>query len=244
MHFNADDPAQPNVTAVTGRTVIVTGAFGALGRVVAARLAKLGAKVAWVDAAPGVPDELVEYHACTLPGVDLRVAEAVQKMVNRVQAQFGPLDAVVNVAGGFRWETIGTGEIATWDLLYEMNVKTALTVSKVALPHLLASGRGRIINIGAAAASKATLGMGAYTASKSAVLRLTEALSEEGKDHGLTVNGILPGIIDTPANRNDMPEADVARWVSPLAIAHVVAFLLSDAGAAITGVGIPVTGRL
>jgi NAD(P)-dependent dehydrogenase (short-subunit alcohol dehydrogenase family) len=112
------------------------------------------------------------------------------------------------------------------------------------LPHLLDRPGSRIVNIGAGAAGKAGAGMGAYAASKSGVLRLTEALSEETKDRGLTVNAVLPSIIDTLANRKDMPDADVSRWVTPEAIADVVAFLLSDAARAITGAGIPVMGRV
>ena len=125
--------------------------------------------------------------------------------------------------------------------MHTVNLKTALHACKAALPHLLERA-GRVVNIGAGAAGKAAAGMGAYAASKAGVLRLTEALSEETKDRGMTVNAILPGIIDTPANRKDMPDADTSRWVTPQAIAEVVGFLLSDAARAVTGVGLPVTG--
>jgi len=165
-------------------------------------------------------------------------------VIEQVTAAFGGVDVLVNIAGGFTWETIETGSIATWERMFAMNLKTALHACQAVLPHLIAKGAGRIVNIGAAGASKAGAGMGAYAASKSGVLRLTEALSEETKDRGLTVNAILPGIIDTPTNRKDMPDADHARWVAPEAIADVVSFLLSDAARAVTGVGIPVMGRL
>ena len=153
------------------------------------------------------------------------------------------IDGLVNVAGGFRWEKVEDGDIETWDQLYSMNLRTAVIASKAALPALLERGRGRIVNIGAGAAAKARAGMGAYTASKAGVQRLTEALSEELKDRGITVNAILPGTIDTPRNRLDMPDADFARWVTPAAIADVIAFLASDAAGAITGAAIPVFGR-
>jgi NAD(P)-dependent dehydrogenase (short-subunit alcohol dehydrogenase family) len=114
---------------------------------------------------------------------------------------------------------------------------------QAALPALRERGHGRIVNIGAGAAARAGLGMGAYAASKAGVQKLTEALAEELKDDGITVNCILPGTIDTPRNRLDMPQADFSRWVSPAAIAEVIAFLASDAAEAVTGAAIPVFGR-
>jgi NAD(P)-dependent dehydrogenase (short-subunit alcohol dehydrogenase family) len=229
-----------------GRIVIVTGAFGALGRVVAQTLETRGARVVRVDAAPAVPPFLHDrpQDGTVLAGIDLTDHAATQAMVAQVMARMGAIDALVNIAGGFRWETLAAGDPATWDLMHALNVKTALHACMACLPHLLARPDGRIVNIGAAAAAKAGAGMGAYAASKSAVLRLTEALAEETKERGLTVNAVLPGIIDTPANRADMPAADTSRWVAPQALADVVAFLLSDAARAVTGAGIPVTGRL
>ena len=120
-----------------------------------------------------------------------------------------------------------------------------MSTSRAALPHLIKRGGGRIVNIGAgAAATKAGAGMGAYTASKAGVAKLTESLAEEVKDRGVTVNALLPSIIDTPANRADMPNADFSRWVAPRAIADVILFLLSDQASAVTGALIPVSGRV
>ena len=228
------------------KVVIVTGAFGALGRVVAATLATRGARLGLIDAAQAVPGALAEEFAAHLlmPGIDLASLDATRAMVAQVVARFGALDAVVNIAGGFRWETVDDGDPATWDALFTMNLKTALHVCKASLPHLLDRPGARIVNIGTGAAAKAAAGMGAYAASKAGVLRLTEALAEETRDRGLTVNAVLPSIIDTPANRRDMPQADFSRWVAPQALADVIAFLLSDAARAITGAGIPVMGRL
>jgi NAD(P)-dependent dehydrogenase (short-subunit alcohol dehydrogenase family) len=141
-------------------------------------------------------------------------------------------------------ETIEKGSVDTWDRLYAINVRTALIASQAALPHLVARGRGSIVYVGAHAAGQAGLGMGAYAASKSGVARLTEAMAEEFKDRGITVNAVLPSILDTPANRSEMPGADPARWVSPEALAQVIAFLLSDAAAPINGALIPVKGRV
>lgn len=225
---------------------IVTGAFGALGQVVLRTLAGQGARVAGLDAAPSAPGALAADLAAHLlrPGCDLGRADATQAAVDEVARHFGRIDGLVNVAGGFRWETVADGDPATWDLLFTMNVKTALHACRAVLPALKAAGGGRIVNIGAGAATRAGLGMGAYAASKAGVMRLTEALAEETKDHGITVNAILPSIIDTPTNRHDMPDADFSRWVAPQALADVVAFLLSDAARAITGAGIAVNGRV
>jgi NAD(P)-dependent dehydrogenase (short-subunit alcohol dehydrogenase family) len=158
--------------------------------------------------------------------------------------RFGRIDVLVNVAGGFRWEKLEDGEPETWDQLYAMNLRTAVVCCKAVLPAMLERGAGRIINIGAgAAAARAGAGMGAYTAAKAGVQSLTESLSEEVKDRGITVNAILPGTIDTPRNRTDMPDADFSRWVAPAAIAEVIVFLASDAARAVTGAAIPVFGR-
>ena len=154
-----------------------------------------------------------------------------------------PEDTLVNVAGGFRWETVEGGSIATWDRLYALNLRTTANASMAALPHLIKSGRGSIVNVGANGAQKAGAGFGAYAASKAGVHRLTEALAEELKGR-VTVNAVLPSIIDTPANRADMPQADFAKWVRPADLAALILFLASDEARAVTGALIPVTGGL
>lgn len=227
--------------------VVVSGATGALGSAVVRAFARDGASIALIDLAKELPAslaaELVGQHRLEL-GVDLTQPNAATTAMQRAEQALGGIDVLVNVAGGFRWEKIENGDVEVWDRLYTINLKTALNASKAALPAIVASGtRGRIINIGAGAAAKAAAGMGAYAASKSAVLRLTESLSEELKDRGITVNAVLPGTIDTPQNRTDMPDADRSRWVSPDEIASVIVFLASDAARAVTGAAIPVFGR-
>lgn len=230
---------------MNGSIILITGAFGALGSALARHLDNLGARLILLDGAPQLPEALrsLAAHHRVVTGVDLTSPEATAQAIQRIAEHFIPLDGVVNVAGGFAWETIAEGSLATWDAMYAANVKTTFNVCHSVLPHLRRDG-GRVINIGANAASRAGVGMGAYAASKSGVLRLTETLAEELKDEGITVNAVLPGIIDTPANRAAMPDADRSRWVTPQAIAAVVAFLLSDDAQIITGAGIPVTGRL
>ncbi len=127
--------------------------------------------------------------------------------------------------------------------MFRMNVLTATNASRAAIPHLKRSASGRIVNIGANGAVKAAAGMGAYAASKAGVHKLTESLAEELKPDGVTVNAILPSIIDTPTNRADMPKADFASWVSPGELAAAILFLASEEASAVTGALLPVTGR-
>ena len=224
---------------MSGRSVIVTGGFGALGSVVAAAFAKAGDRVARVDFAPqgtGAAKGMID-----IGGVDLSDEAAAAQAVEQIRQAFGGIDVLVNIAGGFTWETLNDGSPDTWRRMYAMNVLTAVTMTKAALPALSGAKHGRIINIGAGAAIKADMGMGAYAASKAGVHRFTEALAAElgGKD--VTVNAILPSIIDTPTNRKDMPDADFSSWVQPQAIADVVLFLASPAARSIHGALIPVT---
>lgn len=232
-------------TQLQGKNVLVTGGFGILGRAVGALLTERGAHVVLVDRA-AVPADLAESASLTLlGGVDLADTGAASAAFAAVASRLGGLDALVNVAGGFSWETIESGNIDTWDRLYAMNLRTVVVSSQAALPHLFAAQAGaRIVNVGALASQKAGLGMGAYAASKAGVARFTEALAEEVKDRGVTVNAVLPSIIDTPANRADMPDADASRWVTPQALAAVIAFLLSDDAAPVNGACIPVGGRV
>ncbi len=221
------------------RSIIVTGGFGILGQAVAKAFAAQGDKVARIDFAAS-PATILE-NTLDIGGIDLTNAAATQAAIDRVTAAHGGIDVLVNVAGGFTWETLEGGSTETWTRMQTMNLMTAVTITKLALPLLTKAGEGRIVNIGAGAAVRAGAGMGAYTASKAGVHRLTEALAEELAGSGVTVNAVLPSIIDTPANRADMPGADTSQWVKPGAVADVILFLASPAARAITGALIPVT---
>ena len=228
--------------SLAGKTIAVTGAFGALGTAVVQRLQAAGARVAAIDFARAPRDPAALGGASLHGGVDLADAQAADAAFAAIVQAHGRLDGLVNIAGGFRWEKVEGGALETWDAMYQMNLRTAVSACRAALPRLPEGGR--IVNIGAQGAVKAGAGMGAYAASKAGVARLTEALAEELKDRGITVNAVLPSIIDTPANRADMPDADFARWVQPAQLAAAIAFLLSDEAAAITGALLPVTGRV
>lgn len=231
---------------MTKRRVVVTGGFGVLGLAAARAFAATGAVVAVVDRAAATADRSAEFAAphCALGGVDLTSEADARTAIDAAAAALGGIDVLVNVAGGFRWQKFEGGSIETWDAMFAINLRTTVLASRAALPHLGKGGSGRIVNIGAGAAAKtSTAGMGAYTASKAGVHRFTESLADELKDRGITVNAILPGTIDTPQNRADMPEADTSRWVAPADLAGVILFLASPAAQAITGALIPVNGR-
>lgn len=221
------------------RAVIVTGGFGVLGHAVAEAFAAAGDKVARIDFAHSARVSID--GALDIGGVDLTNADATQDALDRVISSHGGIDVLVNVAGGFTWQTLEGGSLEAWARMVSMNLMSNATITKLALPALAKSGAGRVVNIGAGAAIKAGMGMSAYAASKSGVHRLTEALAEEVSAQGVTVNAILPSIIDTPTNRADMPDADFSTWVQPAAIAEVILFLASSAARSITGALIPVT---
>lgn len=221
------------------RSVIVTGGFGVLGQAVSEAFAEAGYKVARIDFAPAARTPID--GTLDIGGVDLTDVEATGAALGKVAEAHGGIDVLVNVAGGFTWETLEGGSLDAWARMSSMNLMSNATITKLALPALARSGAGRIVNIGAGAAIKAGMGMGAYAASKSGVHRLTEALAEEVSGQGITVNAILPSIIDTPTNRADMPDADFSTWVQPSAIADVILFLASAQARSITGALIPVT---
>lgn len=221
------------------RSIIVTGGFGELGRQVAAAFAAHGDRVARVDFA-ATPAEALE-GAMDMGCVDLTDFASAKTVVDHVTTAFGSLDVLVNIAGGFSWQTLVGGGIDHWARMFATNAMTCATMSKAALPALQNAKSARIINIGAGSAIVAAAGMGGYAASKSAVHKLTESLADELKGSDITVNAILPSIIDTPANRADMPDADFGSWVQPAAIADVILFLASSAARGISGALIPVT---
>ena len=228
------------------QAIVITGGFGSLGAATARAAIELGARVALIDRAPAAPADLIAElgsAAVFLPGVDLADAAAAKSTVDAAQVRLQGLDALINIAGAFRWQTLADGDPAVWDSLFTINLKTAVNTCRAAIPHLRASRAGRIVNIGAYAALNAGAGMGAYTASKAGVHRLTESLAAELKEHRITVNAILPSIIDTPANRKEMPKADFSTWVSPGSLANVILFLASEEAQDITGALLPVTGR-
>lgn len=228
------------------RCVLVTGAAGALGRAVVAHFAAEGARLALLDR----PGSALDSLANGLPGgtalalpTDLLDAAAVAASVDRAVGRFGNIAAAVHLAGGFTMgESVAETSAQSWQTMLDLNVNTMLHSVAAVVPIMRRARRGAIVNVGAASATKGAAGMGAYIASKSALMRMTESMSAELRDDGINVNAVLPSIIDTPANRAAMPDADPSRWVAPAALAEVIGFLAGDAARAIHGALIPVTG--
>jgi NAD(P)-dependent dehydrogenase (short-subunit alcohol dehydrogenase family) len=231
------------MSAMNGKVVIVTGGFGVLGSAVAHVAAKAGAKVAAVDIAPAPPEGLFDDSVLAIGGCDLTNYETVIATFAKIAGTLGQIDALLNIAGGFRWQKLADGALDTWDKMYAMNLRSAATASKAVLPLMKTPG-GAIVNVSAGATLKATTGMGAYTASKLGVIALTESLAEELKDTGIRVNAVMPSIIDTPANRKEMPDSDFSRWVTPEALADAMLFLASDEARAVTGAKLAISGRV
>ena len=227
--------------------VVITGGFGTVGLATGRAAALQGARVALIDRAAtpdlaALPEELS--NALLLGNVDLTSSVSAGHAFGAVASHFKGIDVLANVAGAFRWQTLAEGSLEVWDYMYNTNLKTAMVSCKAALPYLQKSRNGRVVNIGAGSAIKAGAGMGAYAASKAGVAKLTESLAEELKDQGITVNAVLPSIVDTPQNRIEMATADFSRWVAPDALADVIMFLASAKSRAITGALIPVSGRV
>jgi len=204
-----------------------------------------GAQLVLLDRAPIGQATLAKLAPapCLPIALDLCDPAHVAAAVEQALARFGRIDVVCNLTGGFAMgDAVHTTSDSTWDFLHDMNVRTLRNTCAAVVPQMLRQGAGKIVNVGAFSAQRGLARMGAYTAAKSEVLRLTEAMAAELRAKNINVNCVLPTILDTPQNRADMPDADPACWVSPHDLAQVIAFLASDAARAIHGAGVPVTG--
>jgi NAD(P)-dependent dehydrogenase (short-subunit alcohol dehydrogenase family) len=230
------------------RTAIVTGASGNVGKAAVHAFHKAGAKLVLIDRIAGrlekIYGDLKESGQLFFASGDLTDAPAIDGIVQEAARHFGRIDILANIAGGF---SMGTAVHETqpdlWQSMWNLNTFTVVTACRSTLPHMMKQKSGKIINVAARAALAGKAKMAPYIVSKSGVIRLTESMSDEYKDYNINVNCILPGTVDTPDNRTDMPDADHAKWVSPDAIADVLLFLASDAARAITGASVPVYGR-
>lgn len=226
------------------RVVLITGAAGHLGRAVVERFAQthhhlvlLGRDAAALERSFGAH---ADWH---FAGADLADAASTAAAVQAATQRFGGTHILCHLAGGFRMgEAVHATSDDTWQVLLDINARTLLHITRAVVPTMLARGAGKIVTVGAAAALKGGAQMGAYAASKSSVIRLSEAMSAELRERNINVNCVLPTIIDTPDNRSAMPDADPARWVAPQALADVIAFLASDAARAVHGAALPVSG--
>lgn len=231
-----------------GKVAVITGAAGNLGQAVAQAFTTAGARRVLVDRGADRLSRVYPHgdhdDVLLVSGVDLADAQQAQSLAQRVLDHFGHIDVLVNTVGGYAGgKRVHEDDLAIWDTMFRINLQTTLNACRAVIPQMLKQGSGHIVNVSARAALTGAPTLGAYSASKSAVIRLTESLSGELKDQGITVNCILPGTIDTPQNRQDMPNADHSKWVQPAALADVILFLASDAARAVTGAALPVYGR-
>ena len=231
------------------KVAIVTGAVGNLGTATANLFQQVGAKTVLVDRSHDRVREAFKNIADSpdhllAGGVDLSDAGSLGKLVEQTLAKFGRLDVLVNTVGGYRGgKPVHEADLADWDFLFNVNVRTTLLCCRAVIPQMLRQSRGTIINVASRDGLSGSAGYAAYSASKSAVLRLTESLASELKASDINVNCIMPGTIDTPQNRAAVPNADFNKWVEPAAIAEVILFLASDASRAVNGAALPVYGK-
>jgi len=233
----------------TEQVVIITGAVGNLGAATARAFQMAGDKTVLVDRSQeklrdafssiaNSPDHLLA------GGVDLSEPDSLGKLVADALSRFGRIDALVHTVGAWRGgKPVHEDDLANWDFLFNVNLRTTLLCCRAVIPQMLKEGRGKIITIASRDGFKGSAGYAAYSASKSAVLRLAESMADELKASNINVNCILPSTIDTPQNRAAQPGADLTKWVEPAAIADVIRFLASDASRAINGAAIPVFGK-
>ena len=233
----------------TDKIVMVTGAAGNLGQAVSLAFYAAGGSLVLLGRRR---EQLVDLFATHIPEgdrglyvtADLTDVDSVAEMVTFVMARYGRIDILVNIAGGFTMGTaVHTTPVQTWDFMLNLNARTTFLMSRAVIPHMLAAEYGKIVNVSARAGLAGKANMAAYVVSKSAVIRLTESMAAELKNDNINVNCILPGTIDTPLNRADMPKADHKKWVSPAALADVILFLASEAARGIHGAAVPVYGR-
>ena len=230
----------------TGQTIIVTGAAGNLGAALAETLTRLGAHLALADMREEALLEVkrrLRGEPLLIVGADVRTTEGAERIARDCLTRFGRIDGLANTVGAFKLTNVADGAANDWSQLMDLNALSALRLSAAVLPAMSAQSYGRIVHVAAGAGAKSFAGASVYSASKAAVMRITEAISEENKTKGITANCVMPATIDTPANRAAMPGADSSSWVQPGEVASVIAFLLARDAGAVTGAAIPVTGR-
>jgi NAD(P)-dependent dehydrogenase (short-subunit alcohol dehydrogenase family) len=230
-----------NTYALHDRVALVTGATGALGAAIARAFAASGARV--IGVAHSAPPATERSGQIAYEVADVGDERAVEALIKRVVGDFGVLDIAVNTVGGFAaGHAVTDLPLEIWDRMLSLNARTAFLVSKYAGRAMAERHAGRIINVSSRSAYSGRKNAAAYAVAKRAVITLTEAQAEEMRGQGVTVNAIVPSIIDTPANRAGMPSADAKRWPGPAQVARVVLFLASDDAALISGAAIPVYG--
>lgn len=227
---------------MASKVALVTGANGGLGTHVTKALLDAGFLVAGL--APKIqPHDFDHPHFTALPATLNNLDEA-KKATETVIAHFGRIDLLAHTVGGFAGgQSVADTDDSTFQRMLDMNLNSAFHTLRAVIPHMRTAGSGRIVAIGSRAAEDPGATVGAYSASKAALVSLIRTVAIENKDAGITANVILPGTIDTPANRAAMPGADVSKWVKPESIASLIVWLAGDAASDVTGAVIPAYGR-
>jgi NAD(P)-dependent dehydrogenase (short-subunit alcohol dehydrogenase family) len=227
------------------RTALVTGGTGGLGAAVVGRLLDDGWRVVVPWVAERELERVERREGLELVAADLFEADAVAGAVARASEDAGaPLGALVNLVGGYaQGARVAQAPIEDFEAQLRLNLRPTYLVTQAALPHLVAAGGGAIVCVGSRAALQPFAGAAGYVTAKAAVIAFAQAVAVEYRDERVRCNAILPSVIDTPANRAAMPDADPSRWVAPAQLAGVIAHLCSDDGAAVSGAAIPVYGR-
>jgi NAD(P)-dependent dehydrogenase (short-subunit alcohol dehydrogenase family) len=221
---------------VDGKVVLIAGGSGALGQTVVPAFTRAGAQVITADR--HAPSALIAGGVAMK--ADVADEADVQRLVNDVVRKAGRIDALINLVGGFAVGRVEETDAALWQRMLTMNVTTAFFLSKAVIPHMVARGTGRILHVAAWAAVEPFPGAAAYIVSKSSLVALIKVLALELSGSGVTVNGVLPNTIDTPANRASMPRSDPSTWTKPESIADTLLFLASDEARQISGAAIPI----
>jgi len=233
----------------SGQAVVVIGAAGNLGQAVGQTFLTAGATLVLTDHVEGRLDRIFADIAGAsdhflADWVDATDTDAVEAMIAETVNRLGRVDVLVNTVGGFHGGTaVHETSLETWDLMLNLNARSVFIASRAVIPHMLQQGSGKIVSVAAQSGLKGGKNNAAYSASKSAVIRLTESMAAELRGSGITVNCILPHIIDTPQNRQALPRADHRHWVKPEALADVILFLASDAAREVHGAAVPVYGK-
>ncbi len=224
-----------------GQVVLVTGANGGLGAYVTQAFLDAGATV--VGTSRKIRQSDFSSPGFTALAAEISSHEGAKVLADQVVARFGRLDVLAHTVGGFAGgQSIAETDDDTFQRMFDLNLNSVFHILRATIPALRQTGNGRIIAIGSRAALEPGAGVGAYSASKAAMVSLIRTVALENKDAGLTANVILPGTMDTPANRKSLPNADFSKWVRPSTVASLITWLASDAGKDINGAVIPVYG--
>lgn len=223
------------------KVVFITGAKGGLGSLVTRRFLSGGATV--VGASRSITKEDFPEPNFVPFAIDFTKSNAVRGAIDSVVQQFGSLNVLIHVLGGFAGgPSVADTDDATWEQMRDLNLTSAFYVLRAAIPHLRKSGNGRIVVVGSLAAVEPHAGLAAYVTFKSALTMLVRTVALENSDAGVTANVVLPGTMDTPANRKSMPNADFSTWVQPADVADLVAWLADERAGHVTGAVVPVDG--